>query len=145
MDAVNGDASKLTLEDITGYRIPLIDNIQQEVRSAIGSLVSEWDILTVKYVTLGCLERVYHGLDLIKASFKEEGIVSCDHELTFIGTNFADQKLSSSLKIALSFFSFNLESKVIEKVPKMTSPIQKSNSTTTSLSYIAFSITWVWP
>ena len=145
MDAVNGDASKLTLEDNTGNRIQLIDNIQQEVRSAIGNSVSEWDILTVKYVTMGCLERVDHELEKIKASFKEEGIVSYDHEMTFIGTNFADQKLSSSLKIALSFFSFHLESKVTEKVPKVTSPIQKYNFTTTSLSYIHFSITWVWP
>ncbi|KAK2552329.1 Serine/threonine-protein kinase CTR1 [Acropora cervicornis] len=72
MDAVNGDASKLTLEDNTGSRIQLIDNIQQEVRSAIGNSVSEWDILTVKYVTMGCLERVDHELEKIKASFKEE-------------------------------------------------------------------------
>ena len=145
MYAVNGDASKLTLEDNTGNRIQLIDNIQQEVRSAIGNSVSEWDILTVKYITMGCLKRVDHELEKIKASFKEEGIVSCDHEMTFIGINFADQKLSSSLKIALSCFSFHLGSKVTEKVPKVTSPIQKYNFTTTSLSYIAFSITWVWP
>ena len=87
MDAVNGDASKLTLEDNTGKRIQFIDNIQQEVRSAIGNSVSEWDILTVKYVTMGCLERVDHELEKIKASFREEGIVSCDHEMTFTGTN----------------------------------------------------------
>ena len=77
MDAVSGDACKLTLEDNTGNRIQLIDNIQQEVRSAIGDLVSEWDILTAKYVTMGCLERVDHDLEKIKASFKEEGIVEC--------------------------------------------------------------------
>ena len=80
MDAVNGDASKLTLEDNPGSRIQFIDNIQQEVRSAIGNSVSEWDILTVKYVTTGCLQRVDHELEKIKASFKEEGIVSCDHD-----------------------------------------------------------------
>ena len=105
MDAVSGVASKLTLEENTGSRIQLINNIQKEVRSVIGNLVSEWDILTVKDIALDCLERVDHDLEKIKASFKEEGIVvSYDHEMTFIGTNFADQKFSSSLKIALSFF-----------------------------------------
>ena len=55
------------------------------------------------------LERIDHDLEFIKASFKEleEGIVSCDHEITFIGTNFADQNLPSSLKTALSFFLFS--------------------------------------
>ena len=80
----------------------MTNNIQQEVLSAISNLVSEWDILTVKYEITDSLGRIYNGLDLIKASFKEEGIVPCDHVMTFIATNFADQKLSSCLKIALS-------------------------------------------
>ena len=109
MYAVNGDASKLTLEDNTGNRIQLIDNIQQEVRSAIGNSVSEWDILTVKYVTMGCLERVDHELEKIKASFKEEGNVSCDLEMTFIGTNFADQTFCQASKSLSHFFFFELE------------------------------------
>ena len=134
MDAVSGDASKLTLEDNNGNRIQLIDKIQKEVRSVIDNLVSQCDTLTAKNEIIATLERVYHGLDSIKDSFKEEGIVSSDHEMTFIGTDFANQKLSSSLKIALSLFCSHLESKVTEKVPKMTSPIQKYNFTTTSLS-----------
>ena len=100
MDAVSGDASKLSLKDNTGNRIQLINNIQQELRSAIDKLVSECDTLTSKDEIIGTLERVYDGLDLIKASFKEEGIVSCDHVMTFIATNLTDQKLSSCLKIA---------------------------------------------
>ncbi|XP_015747789.1 PREDICTED: uncharacterized protein LOC107327555 [Acropora digitifera] len=76
MDAVSADASKLTLEEKTGNKIQLINNIQNEVRSVIGNLVSEWDILTVKYETMGCLERVDQLLELIKASFKEEGDVN---------------------------------------------------------------------
>ena len=78
MDAVSVEASRQTLKDSTGNRIQLINNIQQEGWSAVTDLVSEWDIFTVKCEIMGCLERVYHGLDLIKASVKEESIVSCD-------------------------------------------------------------------
>ena len=45
MDAVIGDASKLTLEDNNGNRIQLINNIQKEVRSVIDNLVSQCDTL----------------------------------------------------------------------------------------------------
>ena len=83
MEAVSGDASKLTLKDNTGNRIQLINNIRQELRSAIDKLVSECDTLTSKYEIIGTLERVYDGLDLIKASFKEEGNVSWDHVMAF--------------------------------------------------------------
>ena len=81
MDAVSADASKLALEGDTGNRIQLINNIQEAVRSVIGNL-----------------ERVDHDLEKLKASFKEEGIVFCDHEMTFIGTNFADQKFRQASK-----------------------------------------------
>ena len=109
MDAVIGDVSKLTLADNNGNRIQLINNIQKDVRSVIDNLVSQCDTLAAKNEIIATLERVCHGLDSIKASlFKEEGNVSCDLEMTFIGTNFADQQFSSSLKIAFSFFFLSL-------------------------------------
>ena len=48
MDAVSVEASRQTLMDSTGNRIQLINNILQEGWSAVGDLVSEWDIFTVK-------------------------------------------------------------------------------------------------
>ena len=69
MDAVSVEASRQTLMDSTGNRIQLINNILQEGWSAVGDLVSEWDIFTVKDEIMGCLERVYHGLDLIIKGF----------------------------------------------------------------------------
>ena len=80
MDAVSDDASKLTLEDNNGDRIQLIDSIQKAVRSVIDNLVSQCDTLTAKNEIIATLERVCHGLDSIKASFKEKGNVSCDHD-----------------------------------------------------------------
>ena len=88
MDAVIGDASKLTLEDNNGNRIQLINKIQKEVRSVIDNLVSQCDTLTAKNEIIATLERVCHGLDSIKASFTEEGNVSSDHAMTFMGTTF---------------------------------------------------------
>ena len=79
MDAISGDASKLTLEDNNGNRIQLISNIQKQVRSVIDNLVSQCDTLTAKNEIIATLERVCHDLDSIKDSFKEEGNVSCDH------------------------------------------------------------------
>jgi len=72
MDAVSGDTSKLTLEDNNGNRIQLINDIQKEVRSVIDNLVSQCDTLAAKNEIIATLERVCHGLDSIKASFKEE-------------------------------------------------------------------------
>ncbi|XP_015762464.1 PREDICTED: serine/threonine-protein kinase CTR1-like isoform X6 [Acropora digitifera] len=72
MDAVIGDASKLTLEDNNGNRIQLINKIKKEVRSVIDNLVPQCDTLTAKNEIIATLERVCHGLDSIKASFKEE-------------------------------------------------------------------------
>lgn len=46
MDAVSGDASKLTLVDNNGNRISLINKIKKEVRSVIDNLVSQCDTLT---------------------------------------------------------------------------------------------------
>ena len=79
MDAVSGDSSKLALEDNNGNRIQLINDIQKEVRSIIDNLVSQCDTLAAKNEIIATLERVCHGLDSIKASFKEEGNASCDH------------------------------------------------------------------
>ena len=64
----------------------IIDNIQQEVLSPIGNLVSEWDILTVKCEITGSLERIYDGLDLIKASrsFKAQEIRLLNNQLWFL-------------------------------------------------------------
>ncbi|XP_044183686.1 uncharacterized protein LOC122964234 [Acropora millepora] len=72
MDAVSGDAFKLTLADNNGNRIQLINNIQEAVRSAIDNLVSQCDTLTAKNEIIATLERVCHDLEFIKASFKEE-------------------------------------------------------------------------
>ena len=88
MDAVSGDTSKLTLEDNNENRIQLINDIRKEVRSVIDNLVSQCDTLSAKNEIIATLERVCHGLDSIKASFKEEGNVSCDHAMTFMGTTF---------------------------------------------------------
>ena len=96
MDAVSGDASKLTLEDNNGNRIQLINNIQKEVRSVIDNLVSQCDTLTAKNENIATLERVCHGLDVIKASLEEEGNVSCDHVILL--SFFSTQGLSDSKK-----------------------------------------------
>ncbi|XP_067019261.1 uncharacterized protein [Acropora muricata] len=72
MDAMSGDSSKLALEDNNGNRIQLINDIQKEVRSVIDNLVSQCDTLAAKNEIIATLERVCHGLDSIKASFKEE-------------------------------------------------------------------------
>ena len=69
MDAVSVEASRHTLMDSIGNQIQLINNIQQEGWSAVGGLVSEWDIFTVKNEIMGGSERVYHGLDLIIKGF----------------------------------------------------------------------------
>ena len=74
MEAVKGDWSVLTLKESKGNKIQLLDKIQDEVHYAISTLrSSERDIVAVKNEVLPILERIYEGLDLIKASVKEEG------------------------------------------------------------------------
>ncbi|XP_068751255.1 uncharacterized protein [Montipora capricornis] len=74
MEAVKGDWSVLTLKESKGNKIQLLDKIQDEVHSVISTLSSsERDIVAVKNEVLPILKRIYEGLDLIKASVKEEG------------------------------------------------------------------------
>ena len=113
MDAVSGDAFKLTLEDNNGNRIQLINNIQEAVRSAIDNLVSQCDTLTAKNEIIATLERVCHDLEFIKASFKEEGIVSCDHEMTFCRS-----KVFVKPQNRFVIFWFHLQSKVTARSEK---------------------------
>ena len=76
MGAVNDDWFVLTLKESKGNKIQLLDKIQDEVHSVISTLSSsERDIVAVKKEVLPILKRFYEGLDLIKASVKEEGSI----------------------------------------------------------------------
>ena len=75
MEDITDDFSRLSLKEITGNKIELLNKIQEQILSAISALNSGGELLSVKKNVQCILQRVIKGLDLIKASCKEEGIV----------------------------------------------------------------------
>ena len=65
--------SSLSLKDVAGNRLALLNKIQEQVCSAISALHSGKDLLSIKKTVQYILEQVNKNLDLIKASCKEEG------------------------------------------------------------------------
>ena len=67
------DFAGLSLKDVAGNRFALLNEIQEQVCSAISTLHSGKDLLSIKKDAQYILEQVNKNLDLIKASCKEEG------------------------------------------------------------------------
>ena len=65
--------ASLSLKDVAGNRFALLNKIQEQVCSAISALHSGKDLLSIKKNVQYVLEQVDKNLDLIKASYKEEG------------------------------------------------------------------------
>ena len=75
MERVVNDFSALSLEEIAGNKIELLNKIQEQIHSAILALSSGKDLLLVKNNVQCTLERIYKNLGVLKTSFKHEGIV----------------------------------------------------------------------
>ena len=73
MEDVNGDFSRLSLKEIAGNRVELLNKIQKQIWAAINTLVAGSDLLTNEKVGR-ILHQVNKNIDLIKASCNDEGI-----------------------------------------------------------------------
>lgn len=75
MEAVVDDFSRFSLQEIAGNKIELLNKIQEQIHSVILALSSGRDLLLVKNNVQCTLERIYKNLGVLKASFRDEGIV----------------------------------------------------------------------
>lgn len=75
MEGVVDDFSRFSLQEIAGNEIELLDKIQEQIHSVILALTSGRDLLLVKNNVQCTLKRIYKNLGVLKASFKDEGIV----------------------------------------------------------------------
>lgn len=73
MEDLNGDFSSLSLKEIAGNRVELLNKIQKQIWAAINTLVAGSDLLTNEKVGR-ILHQVNKNIDLIKASCNDEGI-----------------------------------------------------------------------
>ena len=73
MEDLNGDFSSLSLKEIAGNRVELLNKIQKQIWAAINTLVAGSDLLTNEKVG-SILHQVNKNIDLIKASCNDEGI-----------------------------------------------------------------------
>lgn len=76
MEDTTDDFSRLSLKEIAGNRVELLNRIQEQLHSAVGALDAGRDVISIKE-EVGCiLQQVIKNLDLIKASCRnDEGIV----------------------------------------------------------------------
>ena len=72
MEETIEDFSRLSLEEITGNRVELLNRIQQQLKITVDSLNAGSDFLLKERVG-HVLQQVIKNLDFIKASCSEEG------------------------------------------------------------------------
>ena len=75
MEDVNDDFSRLSSKEVAENRIKLLSKIQEQIHSAIVTLNSGRDLLSVKKNVECILQRISGNLAVIKTSWKEEGNV----------------------------------------------------------------------
>ena len=76
MEDTFDDFSRLSLEEITGNRVELLNRIQQQLKNAVHSLNAGGDF-SLKEKVGRVLQQVIKNLDFIKASCNEEGKKNC--------------------------------------------------------------------
>lgn len=75
MEGVVDDFFGFSVQEIVGDKIELLNKIQGEIQSVILALTHGRDLLLVKNNVLCTLKRIYKNLGVLKATFKDEGIV----------------------------------------------------------------------
>ena len=76
MEDTSDDFSRLSLKEITGNRVELLNRIQQQLQNAVDSLNAGSDFSPKERVGR-ILQQVIKNLDFIKASCNEEGKGNC--------------------------------------------------------------------
>ena len=95
MEDTADDFSRLSLKEIAGNRVELLNRIQQQLQNAVDSLNAGSDFSPKEKVG-HILQQVIKNLDFIKASCNEEGKGNC-----FLQSGIETRLLSTSKLVKL--------------------------------------------